>query len=355
MKKTLSILAIFTVCINSLAESSVVADLKALYKFNKEWQTSPLTLEEQRAYSKKTEDRVGPIVEKEFAKLAEGVVTPLARELLQDPETMDFCRLRLLTQIRTYSPDIQSNAWNTAFQASSYAVRTRLILSFIRVLPKDAFFTKEVQRWLVEKINEGTPAGIFYFLLTDESAESVTETAKTSMKRFSKEREKSDGNLFALLSVVFLATRGNEDAIKLLDSLLDQRDINSLLDTWYVIYAAGMTGNEKLIGKILEIILTDKHSEPIEHSNSFWLPFSGNAVSMCVIAIEGFPNAQIAYENDDEMKEAQKILHNWINANPTYKIKPDLHLTIIQNSHFQSIITAMIRYDERQFQKEVMK
>jgi len=120
---------------------------------------------------------------------------------------------------------------------------------------------------------------------------------------------------------VFLASRGDGDAIKLLASLLNRLDINSLLDTRYVIPAAMMSGDEGLIKKILGIVTTDKRTlfmgiDCIPEEISF----AHEAAKACALVIEGFP-AVVCYEYDDETKE--KVCQ-WIEANPTYTIKPDI-------------------------------
>ncbi|MCL2768252.1 MAG: hypothetical protein FWE49_05960, partial [Synergistaceae bacterium] len=152
MKKTVFIFAAVTAVINCTAESSVVTDLRERARSDREWQTSPMSPAEIRAHMKKIEDRAWPIVDKEFAKLAEGEVTPLAHELLQDSDAMALGGPVLNTQIRTYSPDIKTKAWNTAFEVTPDALRTELILHSLRYLPKEAFYTSEVQKWLVGKI-----------------------------------------------------------------------------------------------------------------------------------------------------------------------------------------------------------
>ena len=351
MKKTVFIFAAVTAVINCTAESSVVTDLRERARSSREWQTSPMSLKERQAYRKEIEDRVRPIVEKEFAKLAEGEVTPLARELLQDPDAMAFGWSVLFAQFRTYSSDTQTIAWNTAFQAFPDVLRTSAILSFFDEVPKEAFYTSEVQKWLVEKINGGTPAGVYYFILTDESASAVAETAKASMRLFSKAREHSVGNLFSLLSAVFLASRGDGDALKLLDSLLDRRDIDSLFDKRYVIPAAVMSGNEKLVRKVRDIITTDKHSVVDDHDDTVVLfPFADMAARMCSVAIEGFPSAD--YHQADNREKMRKTVHDWIDKNPKIEIKPGSALSIIEKNAFSSVITEMLKDAKQQSNKK---
>ena len=355
MKKTVFIFAAVTAVISCTAESSVVTDLRERARSDREWQTSPMSLKERQAYRKNIEDRAWPIVDKEFAKLAAGEVTPLAHELLQDPDAMTLGRPVLKTQIRTYSPDTKTKAWSTAFQATPDALRTKIILSFLNEVPKEAFYTSEVQKWLVGKINGGTPAGVYYFILTDESASAVEETAKTSMRRFSKAREHSVGNLFSLLSAVFLASRGDGDALKLLDSLLDRRDINSLLDTAYVIPAAAMTGNERLIRKVSGIITTDNHSKFDDHTDTVWFPFADMAAGMCAIAIEGFPSVDFCWDHkkvEENLAKPRKTVHDWIDKNPKFKIRSDFALSIIGQTRFKSVITEMLKDAKQQSNKK---
>ena len=47
--------------------------------------------------------------------------------------------------------------------------------------PKEAFSAEEIQKCLVGTINGGMPAGAFYFVLTDESAKAVSQTAKSDI------------------------------------------------------------------------------------------------------------------------------------------------------------------------------
>jgi len=307
--------------------------------------------EEIRAHMKKIEDRAWPIVVKEFAKFTEGEVTPLAHELLQDPDAMALGRPVLNTQIQTYSPDTKIKAWNTAFQASPDTLRTEIILHSLRYLPKEMFYTKEVQEWLVGKINGGIPAGVYYLILTDESARTVTETAKASMKQLSERQV-----LFPILSAVFLVTRGDEDALKLLDSLLDKRDVNSPLERHfvlsYVIPAAAMTGNDKLIRKLCDIIRTDKQSVFDVHDNTVDFPFADRAARMCALTIEGFPPL-VFWEDDNEgLIKNRKVVHDWMDKNPKFEIKSDFAFSIIRQTVFQSVITEMLKHDEKQSNKK---
>lgn len=340
MTKIALLLTMSVMGVSCFAESSVVADLKDLYKVRREWQTTSMSPAELRAYQEAIRNRARPIVSQEFAKLADGEVTPLAHDLLKDPETMEFCWSVLYTLFPTFSTDDQARALNAIFTATPEPQRGRVILSFVLDLPKGAFSEKEIQKWLVASINGGMSAGAFYFILTEESADAVSKTAGASMRRFTKRREDNDGNLFSLVSAAFLASRGDDAAVKHLDSLLDKRNIDSLLDTAYVIPAAAMSGNEKLIQKIRDIITTDKRTHwngedcmPRETS------FAHIAASANSLAIEGFP--LVGYWGDYDEGTKKKV-NDWLKNNPTNIIKSDPRL-FFKETPFSRVITAMSR------------
>jgi len=185
MKKAMCLLAMFAVGVNSQADPSIAVDYN-----------------------------------REFSKLATGEVTSLMRELLQDRKDKDFPYWNSLhAQLKSYPVATQATILNAMFDVAPDPVRRRLIWSFVldEKLPKEVFSGKEIQEWLVEKINGGLPAGPAYFVLTDESAKAVEETARASMGRFGKEK----GSLFSLLSAAFLASRGDGEAVELLETLLD--------------------------------------------------------------------------------------------------------------------------------------
>jgi uncharacterized protein YggL (DUF469 family) len=179
-----------------------------------------------------------------------------------------------------------------------------------------------------------------YFILTDESAKAVSQTATSSMRRFSQSRKRKDDNLFSLVSAVFLARRGDADALKLLNSLLDHRNIDSLLDTEYVIHAAAMSGNEKLMQKIRDVVATDKR---VHWNGEDCMPretsFAHVAASACSLAIEGFPSVMHWGEYDEETK---KKVRDWLEKNPASKIKSDIR-PFFNGTPFQRTITAMWR------------
>jgi len=344
MKKTFYLFTMSIVCINCLADdSSIMADFNNLHKINHEWRIKQswekmsMSEEEFGVYLEKIKERVLPILNREFAKLAEGEVTPLVRELLNSPEAMNSfsisCRSVLLSQIRNSSVKTQTIAINAAFHATPDSLRGRMILSFMLTLPKEVFSGNEIQEWLVTKINSGLPAGKLYFILTDENAEAVTETAKVDMQRFSKE------NGFLLASVIFLASRKNEEALTLLDAWLDERDINSKSDRDCVIPAAAMSGNEKLIQKIRDIITTDKRLirfKPFSVPEQF--SFAENAARTCSLIIEGFPDIKWSYDDETKMK-----VHDWLKDNPTHTIKPNFVRNFFNQSSFLNSIPDMLQ------------
>lgn len=338
MTKIVLLLTMSVMGVSCFAESSVVADLKELYKVRREWQTTSMSPAELRAYQETIRNRARPVVSQEFAKLADGEVTPLAGDLLKDPEAMEFCWSVLYTLFPTFSTDGQARALNAIFTTSPDLQRGRVILSFVLDLPVEAFSEKEIQKWLVVEINGGMPAGAFYFVLTDESAEAVSKAARDSMKRFSRRRENNDNNLFSLVSAAFLASRGDKAALKLLNTLLDKRDIDSLLDTAYVIPAAAMTGNEELIQKIRNIITTDKRTRwngedcmPRETS------FAHIAACACSLILDGFPSVGYWGAYDDE---TQKKVQDWQKNNPTHKAKLDPRM-FFKATPFSRVVTAM--------------
>ena len=336
MKRILFLLTQLTVSMNVFADLSIIADLK---EFNRLGQFDPkIPFSERIQIMDKIKNRVTPLISQEFAKLVDSEVTPLMRDLLNNPDVAFFAQDVLGDQLPTYPVDIQVSVLKKVFEATPDSLRGALVLSFWDDLPKEAFVGNEIQGWLVKKINGGVPAGAFYFILTDESAKAVSKTATANMKRFSKRREDNESNLFSLLSAVFLASRGDADAFKLLDSLLDQRNLDSLLDTAYVLQAAAMSENEKLILKVRDIIVTDKRSRSNGDSNPPETSFAQIAASVCSLTLEGFPSVDYWGDYDDEMK---KKVHDWLKDNPTHTIKPDFIRGFFQNTPFQSIIPAM--------------
>ena len=328
MKKVLILLATLSIGMNCPAEEpSVMMDLKELYrvskesyKVNQEGEKITLSDEERWAYQKETRERVRPIMEREFAKLVEGEVTPLARELLNSPEAMDFGRGILLSQ-GGYSVDVQSSVLNTAFSATSDSLRGELLSYFmLSVLPKEVFSGSEIQEWLVGQVNSGLSNWEIYYILTDESAKAVTKTARASMKQFSKVERGLRDNAFSLQSASFLASREDGEALTFLESLVDERDIDSRLDQNYIIPAAAMTGNEKLIQKIRDIITTDERS--ISYSPSIRpreFSFANVAAGACSFIFEGFPEVKLGAFDE----ETKKKVHDWLKDNPTHIIEFD--------------------------------
>ena len=326
MKGRMLLFAMFTASMNSLADSSVLEDVQAFCRLRRESAREDISekdLENIWDRQKKIKTRVEPVLHREFAKLADGELTPLVRDLLKDSGDIwvwIFCTTALRAQMPTYPADIQTKVLEKVFGAVPDLQRGLVIRGFSTDLPKEVFAGKEIQQWLVDTINNGTPGGGFCFILTEESLQAVSKAITADMKQFSKEREHSKSNLLSLMSAVFLASRGEDDAVKLLDSLLNRLDINCLLDTYYVIPAAAMSGNEKLIKKILNIVVTDKR---VRINGEDCIPqetsFAHEAAKACALVIEGFP-AVVRYKYDNETKEK---VRQWIEKNPTYTIKPD--------------------------------
>jgi len=316
-----------------LAEPSLIADLQEIERLR---QYDPLIpFSEREKLINAIQARVKPIVQQEFAKLADGEVTPLIQDLLKDPTTMFFCRPILYVQMKAFPADTAVAVFQKVFDATPDSQRGGIIQSFLLDLPKEAFGGKEIQQWFVDKINGKMPIGLYYFVLTDESARAVSKTAIASMRRFPKMNGREKDRLFSLMSAVFLASRGDESALKLLDSLLDQRDINS--DTG-IILAAAMSGNEKLIKKILGVVTTDKRTRfmgedclPPEFS------FAHEAAVACAMTIEGFPHVEFYDIYDDEAKEK---VRQWIESNPKYMIKPTDYRMFLKE-HFEDVFFSM--------------
>lgn len=339
MKKSILLVALFTagVC---LAESSVVADIKEKNRLHKFDPSIPFSERNQKIIA--IENRVRPIVNEEFAKLADGDITPLVRELLHEPETEGFCNAELYKLLKTASPDMQTNILQKVFAVAPDSFRGRILRSLVfPEFPKEIVAGDDIQKWLVAKINAGLPAGPFYFFLTNESSEAVTKAATANMRRFVKEDGHSGRNQFSLLSASFLASRGDKAALKLLNTLVDERDIDSILDIAYVLQAAAMSGNEKLIYKIRDIITTDTRTHwngedalPQETS------FAHVAASVCALTIEGFPEVRYWGDYNNETKTR---VHDWLKANPAHTIKPDAARMFFRESPFQSVIPDMAR------------
>ena len=341
MNTNLLLLTIF-IGTNCLADSSIVADIKAYQKLQREDASGTIPLPKRLELMEKMKIRAETVVGKEFALLADNEISVLAHDLLNDSATIDFCRVVLRNLLQIYPVEVQINILKKVFTDTPDSQRGNSILALCTELPRAAFSGEEIQKWLVDNINGGMPAGVYYFVLTEESAYAVTTTAIASMKRFSKAKGPKEGNLFSLLSAVFLASRGDDNAAKLLDSLLEKRVIDSLFDIDYVIPAAAMSGNEKLIQKIRDIALTDKRvrfnghdCDPPESS------FAHEAAIACSLTIEGFPTVK-DWEYDQETK---KKVHDWLGKNPTHKVKPN-DARVFLKGNFQSVITSMWRANE---------
>jgi len=236
--------------------------------------------------------------------------------LLGDSQTLGYCCGVLHKLFETYPVDTQTRVLEKVFDVTPDSLRGNIIQSFMLDLPKESFSGKEIQQWLVKKLNDGNLWGPCYFILTDASASAVSKTATESMKRFSKKRRQDD-NAFSLMSAVFLAARGDEGAVKFLDSLLDQRDIKS--EVAPSIFLAAMSGNEKLIRKVRDIVITDKRTRFMgEDCIPSKISFAHDAAVACALTIEGFPPVDPLDEYDEEIKAT---VHQWIKSNPTYKIK----------------------------------
>ena len=341
MKKTMFILAVLLANTCYANEYSLVADLKQLYTLQREEKPESMSQEERWAQFATIRDRARPIVAQEFAKLLNGEVSTTARELLSYPETIGFSLGVLHQQFQTCPAEKQDDLLDTIFTTTPDSLRRNIVFSFVVELPASAFSGKVIQDWLVAKINAGLPAGAFYFILTDESAGAVAETAKSSMKRFSKSKGVKDENLFSLLSASFLASRGDKSAINLLDSLLEKLELDSLLDTAYVIQAAAMSRNEKLTQKVVSIITSDKRSKS---NGSDVVPqelsFAQIAASSCSLVIEGFPSIGYWGDYDEAVK---KDVQEWLEANKKYRIKQDSARLFFKSSPVESIIRSMSR------------
>jgi len=346
MKRNLFLFVIFATGMSSLADPSVMEDLKELLRLGQETilkeDRPPVDLIKIWDRQAELQARVEPILKRVFSTLADGELSPLARDLLENLETLDyyFCLSVLRTLLDTYPVDIQTKVLEKVFGTVPDSLQGRIILSFLSGLPREAFSGKEIQQWLVGAINGGMPGGAFYFVLTDESAKAVSKTAAADMRQFSKANNWGY-NLFPLISIIFLASQGDDEALKILDSSLEQVDFDSI-DT---ILAAAMSGNEKLIKKILNIVTTDKRTRfhgydcvPQESS------FAHEAARACALAIEGFP-AVVYYKYDDETKEK---VHKWIKDNPIYTVKQlDSRRVFLKETRLRVIFPSMSRALEK--------
>jgi len=345
MQKTIFLLTLLVITMNILADSSVMADIKEYYRMQREEPSEPTFLKDHWAHLDKIKARFEPVVRQEFSKIVDSDVSSLIRDLLKDSEAIDFCAIALCGLLRTYSIDKQTNVLQKVFNATPDSQWATINLTLLWSLPKEAFFVKEIQQWLVNRINGGMPAGAYYFILTEESADAVAKAAVASMYRFSKTVENSnesrDNRLFSLMSTIFLASRGDDNAIKLLDSLLDQRDINNSFDRSYVIPAATMTGNERLIRKVGNIITTDKRTifsgEPTDYS------FAHEAAFACSLTIEGFPPVRPRTYTE----ETKKKVHDWLKNNRTRTAKLEDPRVFLRETNLDSVFSAMRRTHER--------
>lgn len=177
MKKIAVLLFVSLAGAVCLAEQAVFSDLKELYRTVHDWQPGDMPPEEHCALVESMRNRVRPAVSNEFAKLANGEVSPLAHELLGDHEAMEFCWSVIYTLFPAFSTDAQARGLNAVFSASPESQRAEVVLLLVHKLPREAFYGDKIQQWIVDKINAGLPGGVLYFILTDKSAAAVSETA----------------------------------------------------------------------------------------------------------------------------------------------------------------------------------
>ena len=352
MKINAFLFTLITIGTNSFANSSVVADIQEINRLH---QYDPLIpFSERDEIIKTITKRVRPIVQNEFAKLKDGEFTPLAQELLTNPETSDFCHYVLMFQIRAFSEDIQTKTLEKVFANFSDSDRGPLIRGLMHDLSVKVFAGNEIQKWIVDEINgrekqklarvikDGVlkSIGSYYFILTEENVGAVSETAISNMRRLSNPN-KGDVHFsrldvhFSQLSAIFLALHGNEEALELLESRMDKRDINADAG---VILAAAMSGNEKLIKKIPVIATTDKSvrcdEDDCDHFECY--SFAHEATIACSLTIEGFPEVKWFDEYDDEIKER---VREWVEQNPVYTIKLDDPRVFLKYSSWDLFIT----------------
>lgn len=331
------LLVVWTAC---HAESPIVTDLKNLYRIRRDWQPSGLSIEDYRSRMDIIRSRARPIVTEEFAKLAGGEVSPLARELLTDREAMEFCWTVLLALFPTFTAEEQVMGVNAVFTATPESHKGYVVLTLLCRLPKAALSGTAIQKWTVDHINAGMHAGAFYFILTEDSAVAVSKAARNSMKRFSRRREDCRQNLFSLISAAFLASRNDEEALAFLGSLLDNRSIESTLDRMYVIPAAAMSGHRQLVQRIIDIAKTDKR---IHWNGEDCVPrvssFAHAAANACSFVIEDFPSIGFWSEYDEAMK---KKVVNWIGENHAYIVHGN-PTAILRQTPFNEVVTGMLR------------
>jgi hypothetical protein len=305
LKKNIFLLSALLFATSVLADPSVMADIKEHFRLQqaavtREVQSNREELQAHWDRMKPIKARIEPAVREELAKLADGEVTPFARELLNSVEASDFCCSALYNQIRTYPAETQVAVLEKAFNATPDSLRGSILLTLLSWFPKAPFAEAEIQKWLVDKINGGLPAGAYYFILTDESVNAVTNRAVADMKRFSK----AHGNAFQMLSIAFLASRGNNDAVAILDALIKNRDLENNVDTSYAFPAVAMSGNAELIQKLCGIITTDTRTrwhgkDVIPNETSF----SHLAACACALTIEGFPSVKYWGSKYDDKKK----------------------------------------------------
>jgi len=336
MKKKLLLVLMLVGNTVVFADTSVMADFEELYKLGQDSLSELISLQEYFTRRDKIRNRVRPVVEREFVKLADGELSPLARGLLENLETVDasFCIGVLNTQLKTYTVDVQTKVFEKVFGAVPDSQRGRIILAFVTNLPKEVFTGKDIQQWLVDAINGGLPGGAFYFILTDGNARMVEKTAVASMRQFSKANIRGH-NLFPLMSIIFLASRGDDEALKFLDSSLDQMDFDSI----EIITAAAMSGNEQLIKKVLNIVVTDKR---VRINGFDCIPqktsFAHMAATACSLTIEGFPSVRRLVTYDDALAEN---VRQWIEANSAYSVRLEDPRVFLGPEGFNSVISEM--------------
>lgn len=193
-----------------------------------------------------------------------------------------------------------------------------------------SFHSPPIQKWLMRVIRQGVPATAFYFILTEKNAAEVERGAWMDVLRFSKPNGNCPANRQALVSLAFLASRNSKKAVRMFETLLKKRDIQTPTDDSLLFPAIALSGNRTLLEKLPDIIRTDERQrfnglDAIPQSFSF----AHEAAAACSMAIEGFPLID-HWESFTEEKRHMAI--DWLSRHPDYTIKPDIRRIFTDSS-----------------------
>ena len=329
--KVIALLFMLLIPILSMADhEGLFRDLKELYFLNHTYYEREVPKgsdgkEGPRERAETLRAQVRPAVKAAFRDIGSGTLTPSAREILQRWTAIDYGAGIIADILNTLSPEEQRAACKALFAEASPTVGMLLLMEcyFQENIPFSIYEESCVQRCLTTLILDGFPAGRFYFLLTDENAKCVADTARSDMANFSRDRySRKSANYNALVSAAFLARQGDRQALKMLRTILEHRSMEDIYEILPVFPCIALTENKALIDELLTIIRTDKRRLWIgRDSIPQEISFLHTASAACSLVIKGFPAIRDGWFFKDEQKQA---VEEWVRTNPEWTLKkPD--------------------------------